>query len=100
MMKNRLCPALAATTILALATAPASAQPTLEDIIIAMPNFTFTSTPNFIAEELGLWAKYGLRVKIIQIAGVGATNAVIAPPRDRQHRRAQRRRHHDAEGGR
>ena len=54
------------------------AQPALQDIIIAMPNFTFTSTPNFIAEELGLWAKHGLRVKIIQIAGVGATNAVIA----------------------
>ncbi len=75
-------PALAATTILALATAPLSAQPALEDIIIAMPNFTFTSTPNFIAEELGLWAKYGLRVKIIQIAGVGATNAVIAGSAD------------------
>ena len=47
-----------------------------------MPNFTFTSTPNFIAEELGLWAKHGLRVKIIQIAGVGATNAVIAGSAD------------------
>jgi len=68
--------------ILALATAPLSAQPALEDIIISMPNFTFTSTPNFIAEELGLWAKYGLRVKIIQIAGVGATNAVIAGSAD------------------
>src|SRR6266581_1248697 len=75
-------PALAATTILALATAPLAAQPALEDIIISMPNFTFTSTPNFIAEEPGLWAKYGLRVKIIRIAGVGATNAVIAGSAD------------------
>jgi len=47
-----------------------------------MPNFTFTSTPNFIADELGLWAKHGLRVKYIQIAGVGATNAVIAGSAD------------------
>ncbi len=47
-------PALA-TAILALATAPLAAQPAaLEDITIAMPNFTFTSTPNFIADELGL----------------------------------------------
>ena len=73
-------PALAA--MLALAAAPAAAQPARQDIVIAMPNFTFTSTPNFIAEELGLWAKHGLRVKIIQIAGVGATNAVIAGSAD------------------
>ncbi len=54
----------------------------LDDIVIAMPNFTFTSTPNLIAEELGLWAKHGLNVKIVQIAGVGATNAVIAGSAD------------------
>src|SRR5689334_14042738 len=82
MMKHELRPALAAATILALATAPLAAQPALQDIIISMPNFTFTSTPNFVAEELGLWAKHGLRVKIIQIAGVGATNAVIAGSAD------------------
>ena len=60
------------------------AQPTkaLDSIIVAMPNFTFTSTPNLIAEELGLWAKYGLEVKIVQIQGVGATNAVIAGSAD------------------
>ena len=67
---------------LALTTAEISAQPALQDIVIAMPNYTFTSTPNFIAEELGLWAKHGLRVKIIQIAGIGATNAVIAGSAD------------------
>jgi NitT/TauT family transport system substrate-binding protein len=73
-------PALAA--IVALAAAPAAAQPALQDITIAMPNFTFTSTPNFIAEELGLWAKHGLRVKIVQIQGIGATNAVISGSAD------------------
>jgi NitT/TauT family transport system substrate-binding protein len=79
-MKMRL--ALAAT-LLTLAAMPVAAQPApLQDVIIAMPNFTFTSTPNFIADELGLWAKHGLRVKVIQIAGVGATNAVIAGSAD------------------
>ena len=34
---------------------------------------------------MGLWAKHGLRVKIIQIAGVGATNAVIAGSADFVH---------------
>jgi len=74
-------PALVAAVV-ALATAPLAAQPAPQDIVIAMPNFTFTSTPNFIAEELGLWARHGLRVKIIQIAGIGATNAVIAGSAD------------------
>jgi len=69
--------------ILALTGAPLATQPApLQDITMAMPNFTFTSTPNFIADELGLWAKYGLRVKIVQIQGVGATNAVIAGSAD------------------
>jgi NitT/TauT family transport system substrate-binding protein len=67
---------------LSLMSLPAAAQPALEDIIIAMPNYTFNGTPNYIAEELGLFAKRGLRVKIIQISGVGATNAVIAGSAD------------------
>jgi len=75
-------PALFAVVLLAAGMEPLPAQPALQDIIIAMPNFTFTSTPNFIADELGLWAKHGLRVKYIQIAGVGATNAVIAGSAD------------------
>ena len=79
MMMTR--PALAMLFALAAAS-PAAAQPALQDIIIAMPNFTFTSTPNFVAEELGLWAKHGLRAKIVQIQGVGATNAVIAGSAD------------------
>jgi NitT/TauT family transport system substrate-binding protein len=83
-MERAARPALLAA-ILVFAAAPATAQPALQDIVIAMPNFTFTGTPNYIAEELGLWAKHGLRVKIIQIAGVGATNAVIAGSADFVH---------------
>ena len=85
MTKRAMRPALIAAAALVLAAAPAAAQPALQDIVIAMPNFTFTGTPNYIAEELGLWAKHGLRVKIIQIAGVGATNAVIAGSADFVH---------------
>src|SRR3954470_14545730 len=69
-------------SLLLFAATPLQAQPAAQDIVIAMPNFTFTSTPNFIADELGLWAKHGLRVKIVQIAGVGGTNAVIAGSAD------------------
>jgi ABC-type nitrate/sulfonate/bicarbonate transport system substrate-binding protein len=86
MMERAMRPALIAAAALALGTAPLSAQPAaVEDIVIAMPNFTFTGTPNYIAEDLGLWAKHGLRAKIIQIAGVGATNAVIAGSADFVH---------------
>jgi ABC-type nitrate/sulfonate/bicarbonate transport system substrate-binding protein len=63
-------------------TLAAQSAAALDDVIVAMPNFTFTSTPNLIAEELGLWAKHGLQVKIVQIQGVGATNAVIAGSAD------------------
>ena len=42
-------PALLAA-VLTLAAAPLAAQPAaLQDIIIALPNFTFTATPNYIA---------------------------------------------------
>jgi NitT/TauT family transport system substrate-binding protein len=68
--------------LLVAAMAPAAAQTAPQDIVIAMPNFTFTSTPNFVAEELGLWAKHGLHAKIVQIQGIGATNAVIAGSAD------------------
>src|SRR5262249_23762734 len=49
-------PALAALLAVSVSGQPAAA---LDDVVIAMPNFTFTSTPNLVAEELGLWAKYG-----------------------------------------
>jgi NitT/TauT family transport system substrate-binding protein len=67
----------------ALTGAPAAAQQgAVEDVVIAVPNFTFTLTPTFVAEEQGLWAKHGLRFKMIQVAGVGSTNAVIAGSAD------------------
>ena len=57
---------------------PAHAQGTLEDVVVAVPNFTFTLTPTLVADDLKLWEKHGLRFRMIQVAGVGATNAVIA----------------------
>lgn len=73
----------AAAGVLLLAGTPSVAQTTaVEDVTIAVPNYTFNLTPTFIADELGLWAKHGLRMKMIQIQGVGATNAVIAGSAD------------------
>ena len=75
--------AAAAVATFAFAGSPAIAQQdAVEDVTIAVPNFTFTLTPIFVADQLGLWAKHGLRLKMIQVAGVGATNAVIAGSAD------------------
>jgi NitT/TauT family transport system substrate-binding protein len=66
-----------------LATAPGHAQqPTLQDVVMAIPNFTFNVTASIVADELHLWEKHGLRVKTLQIQGVGATNAVISGSAD------------------
>jgi ABC-type nitrate/sulfonate/bicarbonate transport system substrate-binding protein len=67
--------------VVTLAT-PAHAQAPLEDVTVAVPNFTFTLTPTLVADDLKLWEKYGLRFKMVQIQGVGATNAVIAGSAD------------------
>src|SRR5437762_12157086 len=61
---------------------PARAQSALEDVVVSVPNFTFTLTPTLIAEDLKLWEKHGLRLRMVQIAGVGATNAVISGSAD------------------
>ncbi len=66
----------------ALTRRPRAQQGAVEDVVIAVPNFTFTLTPTFVADEQGLWAKHGLRFKMIQVAGVGSTNAVIAGSAD------------------
>jgi ABC-type nitrate/sulfonate/bicarbonate transport system substrate-binding protein len=60
----------------------AHAQGALEDVTVAVPNFTFNLTATFVADELKLWEKHGLRFKMVQIQGVGATNAVIAGSAD------------------
>jgi ABC-type nitrate/sulfonate/bicarbonate transport system substrate-binding protein len=64
------------------AQAPAHAQGSSEDITMAVPNITFNLTATFIADDLGLWGKHGLRFKMIQVTGVGAANAVIAGSAD------------------
>ena len=55
-----------------LGQAQASAQGAPEDITMAVPNITFNLTATFIADELGLWGKHGLRFKMIQVTGIGA----------------------------
>ncbi len=70
--------------ILLIAFAPVRAQDQAapEDAVLAYPNVAFTFAVSYLAEDMGLFAKHGLRVKPMVIAGVGATNALISGSAD------------------
>ncbi len=68
-------------TIAALAAifaqAPA-ARAQLQPVTMAMPSEGLAYSLSYIADAKGLWAKHGLDMHEVLIAGIGATNAVIA----------------------
>src|SRR5262245_22873064 len=53
-----------------------------EDVSLAYPNVAFTFSAAYIAEDVGLFAKHGLRLKPLLVAGPGSTNAVISGSAD------------------
>ncbi len=59
---------------------PARAQ--TEHTILTVPSVGFNFLANIVAEDAHLWEKQGLDVKVLNIAGVGALNAVIANSAD------------------
>jgi NitT/TauT family transport system substrate-binding protein len=61
---------------------PARAQQPLRDVRLAVPALSLSFSLQYIADDLGLWQKYGLNVKSTAIAGVGSANAVIAGSAD------------------
>ena len=65
---------------LVLAAAFAVSMPARADdeVTFAQPAITFAFSPIYIAEELGFWAKSGLKVKTPVIVGIGAMNAVLS----------------------
>lgn len=62
---------------LALSATPLRAQQS-EEVILANPAFSFTFSAGYIADDLGLWQKHGIRVKTVSITGIGAINSVIS----------------------
>jgi NitT/TauT family transport system substrate-binding protein len=64
-----------AVSLAGLARAPAQ---DMEDATLAYPNVAFTFSAAYVAEDLGLFTKHGLRLKSLVIAGPGSTNAVIS----------------------
>src|SRR3954470_22661836 len=67
-MRQRIWSVLAAGTCILAATV-ASAQQGPEDATLAYPNVSLSFTPAYLADDLGLFAKHGLRLKALSITG-------------------------------
>jgi len=72
---------LAAVAAFVFAMPSAYAQPA-DNVVLAIPNVALTFAPGYLAEDLGLFAKQGLNVKSVVIAGIGSANAVISGSAD------------------
>ena len=74
---------LIAAGLLALGAAPCHAQKSaLDEVTMAIPAYSLTFSESFVADDLGLWAKHGLKVKSVPITGVGSFNAVVSGSAD------------------
>jgi len=73
----RVTTAAIAVLMLAACAAPLHAQSD-EEIILADPAFSMTFSAGYIASDLGLWQKHGIKVKTVAITGIGAINSVIS----------------------
>jgi ABC-type nitrate/sulfonate/bicarbonate transport system substrate-binding protein len=73
----RMCRFAIAATLIAAGIAPLQAQPA-DEVILADPAFSMTFSAGYIASDLDLWAKHGIKVKTVAITGIGAINAVIS----------------------
>ncbi|MGE0800333.1 MAG: ABC transporter substrate-binding protein [Lautropia sp.] len=54
------------------------AQKPLEETTMAIPATSLSFTVSYIADDLDLWAKHGMKVESKIVRGVGALNAVIS----------------------
>src|SRR6195256_6325813 len=66
-----------AVVLLSASIAPLHAQSD-EEIILADPAFSLTFAAGYIASDLNLWGKHGIKVKTVAITGIGAINSVIS----------------------
>jgi ABC-type nitrate/sulfonate/bicarbonate transport system substrate-binding protein len=78
MNKNRTGVALAAAVAAVLGFAPPAGAQQKEETSLALPALTAFFASTYIAADAGLWDKHGLDVKLTQITGIGAMNAVLS----------------------
>lgn len=81
MRRSTLIAAALATAV--LAAIPAAAQTAkIEEGVMAVPVVGLAFSLGYLADDLNLWEKHGVRIKTVQISGIGAMNAVIAGSAD------------------
>ncbi len=80
--KCRIATTLAMASLLLAGTAPFPARAQTEHTVLAIPAVSITFLAEYVAEDSHLWEKQGLEVKVVNIAGVGAINAVISNSAD------------------
>jgi ABC-type nitrate/sulfonate/bicarbonate transport system substrate-binding protein len=81
MRRSTLIGAVLATA--ALAGTPAAAQTAkVEEGVMAVPVVGLAFSLGYLADDLNLWEKHGVRIKTVQISGIGAMNAVISGSAD------------------
>jgi NitT/TauT family transport system substrate-binding protein len=73
---------IAVLATIALGPAPLHAQPKLEEGVMAVPVVSLSFSLGYLADDLNLWEKHGVKVKTVEISGIGAMNAVIAGAAD------------------
>ena len=69
---------VAASVAIVLGFGPQASAQQREETSIALPALTAFFTSTYVAADAGLWAKHGLDVKLNQITGIGAMNAVLS----------------------
>jgi len=78
MVKNRAKVIIAAAAAFVLGFGPPAAAQQREETSLALPALTAFFASTYIAADAGLWTKHGLDVKLTQITGIGAMNAVLS----------------------
>ncbi len=69
--------------MLVLLRAPAlEAQGKLEEATMAVPVVGLAFSLGYLADDLNLWEKHGVRMKTVEISGIGAMNSVISGSTD------------------
>jgi ABC-type nitrate/sulfonate/bicarbonate transport system substrate-binding protein len=75
--------AIAAVILCALGAAPLRAEEAKPiDVVLANPAISLSFSAAYLAEDLGIFTKHGLHVKMIELPGVGAINGVISGSAD------------------
>jgi len=78
MNKHCVRAAIAAAGVVVLGFGPQASAQQREETSMALPALTAFFASTYIAADAGFWTKHGLDVKLTQITGIGAMNAVLS----------------------